>query len=117
MLGDMEHANHCISVMEKILAAPGFGNRDIFITVCYNIWRFYADAKQPVQSRRYRDIALSIDLDASCYSSYWKARFGLEKIAEPKFDFFMSHRYHPDYLSHWLIDLEGLNGLKEEVLQ
>ncbi len=117
LTGDSAHAIHTIEVIDQILAAPIFGNRDIFITVCFNIWRYYLDAKQPKKAVRYKEIALSVNLAASCYPSYWKFRFELEKTAEAKFNFLLRHKYHPNYLSHWLIDLEGLDVLKEEVLQ
>jgi hypothetical protein len=111
---DISHAAHTIDVIDRVLAAPCFGNRDIFVTVCYNVWRFLKDTDQPEKAARYKEVALSVNLETSCYPSYWKVRFGLELSAEPQFDFLLRLKFHPDYLSHWLIDLDGLDVLKEE---
>jgi hypothetical protein len=112
LLADIDRGNHTIDVIERILAAPGFGNRDIFVTTCYNVWRFCLDTAQPEKAERFKSIALSTGLERNCYPNYWAVRFGLKAQAESEFDFLLRHRFHPDYLSHWLIDLEGLNVLK-----
>ncbi len=109
---DVERGNHTINVIDRILGAPGFGNRDIFVTVCFNVWRFCFETGQTDKASRFRTVALNIGLENTCYSNYWRVRFGLKSSAEPAFDFLLQHKYHPEYLSHWLIDLEGLNVLK-----
>jgi hypothetical protein len=111
LLADIEQGNHTINVIARILEAPGFGNRDIFVTVCFNVWRFCAETGQLDKAKRFRSIALTIGLENSCYSNYWGVRFGFKASAEPAFDFLLQQKYHPEYLSHWLIDLEGLRVL------
>lgn len=117
LTNDELNAIHIIEVIDRILAAPGFGNRDIFVTVCYNVWKFLNDIGQSAKAAYYEEIALSVNLNKSCYPDYWKKRFGLQSEADPKFDFLLRLKYHPDYLSHWLIDIDGLNALKEESAQ
>jgi hypothetical protein len=112
LLVDVERGNHTVSVIDRILDAPGFGNRDIFITVCFNVWRFCVETGQSDKANRFRSIALGVGLENSCYPNYWSVRFGLQSSVEPAFDFLLQHKYHPEYLSHWLIDLEGLNVLR-----
>jgi len=111
LLADVERGNHTINVIARILEAPGFGNRDIFVTVCFNVWRFCSETGQLDKANRFRSIALAIGLENSCYSDYWGVRFGLRASAESAFDFLLQQKYHPEYLSHWLIDLEGLRVL------
>jgi hypothetical protein len=114
---DVERANHAVELIDRILAAPGFGNRDVFVTVSFNVWRFYLETKQAGKAQRWKAIAMKVGLENTCYPNYWMVRFGLKQSAEPAFDFLLQHRYHPEYLSHWLIDLEGLNVLKAEYKQ
>jgi hypothetical protein len=112
LLADTGRASQTIEVIDRILAAPGFGNRDIFVTVCFNIWRFCLETSDTNRATRFRSIALTVGLENTCYSNYWKVRFGLQSSAETAFDFLLRQQYHPEYLSHWLVDLEGLNVLK-----
>ena len=112
LLADIERGNHTINVINRILDAPGFGNRDIFVTVCFNVWRFCVETGQSDKASRFKSIALTMGLENRCYSNYWNVRFGLRTSAEPAFDFLLQRKYHPEYLSHWLIDLEGLNVLR-----
>ena len=115
--GDLAQAVHCAEVIERILAAPGFGNRDIFWTVCFNVWSFFREIGNKEMAERFRSITLTLDLNDSCYPDYWKARFGLASKAGSDFDFMMRFKYHPEYLSHWVIDLEGLSVLKAKHVQ
>jgi hypothetical protein len=41
----------------------------------------------------------------------------LEPVADAKFDFLLKFKYHPEYLSHWVIDLDGLVELKAKSWQ
>jgi hypothetical protein len=110
--GNFSQAIHCADVIERILHAPGFGNRDVFWTTCFNAWSFFNDIGDVERSNRFKSIPLFLDIDKCCYASYWKARFGINDHAGPEFDFLMQFKYHPEYLSHWLIDFEGLSLLK-----
>jgi hypothetical protein len=110
--GDKERGNQVVDAIDRILRAPGFGNHDIFVTVCYNVWRFCLASGQPEKASRFKSIALQVGLENACYSKYWNVRFGFQTSAEPAFSFLLQHRYHPEYLSHWLVDLEGLCVLK-----
>lgn len=114
MTKDVARAAHTIDVIDRILVTPGFGNRDIFVTVCYNVWRFLIETGDNDRAARYKQIALSVNLETSCYPLYWKVRFGFLSECEEKFGFLLRRKYHPDYLSHWQIDLDGLDVLKVE---
>ncbi len=109
---DYQRGNHTIDIIDRILDAPGFGNRDIFVTVSFNVWRFCVETGQLDRADKFKSVALDIGLENTCYPNYWAVRFGLKASAEPAFDFLLQHKYHPEYLSHWLIDLEGLSVLK-----
>lgn len=109
---DYIQASHCATIIESILRAPDFGNRDVFRTVCFNVCGFFDEFGEPENSERFKSLLSSLSLKDSCYENYWKVRFGLAESAEPEFDFLLKFKYHPAYLSHWVIDLEGLMRLK-----
>jgi hypothetical protein len=115
--GDQVRAMHQIEAIDRILTNPRFGNRDIFVSVSYNVWRFLSDIGEPDAAARYRDLALSIGLEITGNGDYWSMRFGLAEECAAKFEFLLTHRFHPSYLSHWLIDLDGLDVLKGEPAQ
>jgi len=106
------NAVHCTEIIADILAAPRFGNRDIFWPACFNAWRFFSDKGDSDQAERFRNISFALESDDSNYQLYWNARFGLLDTAPSEFTFLMQFKYHPEYLSHWLIDQEGLALLK-----
>lgn len=111
--GNYVHAIHCAEIIERILEAPGFGNTDVYWTTCFNAWSFFNDIGDVEKATRFRSILSFLDIDKGCYASYWKARFGITEKADSEFDFLMQFKYHPEYLSHWVIDLDGLSLLKE----
>jgi hypothetical protein len=110
--GETDRAARCAEVIEDILAAPGFGNQDVFWTTCFNAWAFFSEVGNNERAEAFRAKAFAIDLAGCCYQSYWKVRFGLVSGPAAGFDFLLQFKYHPEYLSHWVIDLEGLSVLK-----
>jgi hypothetical protein len=114
LLGDIAKATHCAEIIDQILEAPAFGNRDVFWTVCFNAWSFFVEVGNFERAEWFRSIPRSLGINDWCYQQYWDVRFGQAKNAEPEFTFLLHHKYHPEYLSHWLIDLEGLAVLKAE---
>jgi hypothetical protein len=111
---DLNQAFHCISIIESIFKAPDFGNRDIFWTVCFNVSAFLEEVGELEISRKFKSFLSNLNLENSCYQNYWKVRYGVGTEAEPEFNFLLQFKYHPAYLSHWLIDYEGLSELKAE---
>ncbi len=111
-LGDHLRARHCAEIMDASIAAPTFGNRDVFLTACYNVWQFFLEIGEFERAEHFRAIPLTLDIDSMCYPTYWRRRFGFVDTAAPEFDFLLKFKYHPEYLSHWVIDLEGLDLLK-----
>jgi tetratricopeptide (TPR) repeat protein len=46
-------------------------------------------------------------------AGYWNYRYGLASIPPPgRYDYLLRFKYHPLFLSHWLIDREGLELLR-----
>jgi hypothetical protein len=117
LLGDITRATHCAAVIEDILRAPGFGNRDVFWTTCFNAWAFFAEIGDVHRAEEFKNVAFAQDINECCYQSYWRVRFGLDVAAESKFEFLLRFKYHPEYLSHWVIDLDGLAALKARFVQ
>jgi hypothetical protein len=117
LLRDFTHAIHCAEIMESILRAPAFGDRGVFWSTCFNAWKFFAEIGSNDRAEQFKAIPIALGFDDSSDESYWRARFGLAETAASEFDYLMRFKYHPEYLSHWLIDLEGLEVLKGELVQ
>jgi hypothetical protein len=113
LLNDLVRARHCASVIDEILEEPRFGNRDIVWTACFNAWSFFLETGDHERADHFKALAFKVGLDRRCYRDYWMRRFGLAQTAPPAFEFLLTLKYHPEYLSHWLIDVEGLARLKE----
>jgi hypothetical protein len=113
LLGDLSRARHCANIIEGILEAPGFGNRDVFWTACYNVWRLFVEIGNTERAEHFKVLPISLGIEDTSYQQYWNVRFGRGTEVEPDFQYLLQFDYHPEYLSHWLIDLEGLNVLKE----
>jgi hypothetical protein len=117
LLGDSGSAAHCAEIIRDILAEPAFGNRDVFWTVCFNAWSFFVDIGDLERAQWFKSLPASLGLQDLCYERYWNMRFhGVEGV-EPEFNYLLKFKYHPEYLSHWIIDLEGLAVLKAKSAQ
>jgi hypothetical protein len=114
LAGDMARAEHCADVIGAILTAPNFGNRDVFWTTCFNAWSFFSSIGNMKRAEEFRAIPPSASADCGSYSDYWKFRFGESSTVPAGFEYLAQFRYHPEYLSHWLIDHDGLAELKAE---
>lgn len=113
-LHDHQRAGHCADVIRRLLTVPGFGNRDVFWPACYNAWRFYKTVRDHEKAETFKTLAFARDLDDRSYRQYWMVRFGLEQHHPKQFKFLMRFEYHPEYLSHWVIDWDGFVGLTAE---
>ncbi len=113
VLGQTNDAFNRIAQIEKILAAPGFGNKDIFWTASYNAWAFLKEQADEDRAKVLLDRLVSIRVEALDYADYWEFRFGRAASVDPKYNHLLRFKYHPEYLSHWLVDLDAMRDLRE----
>lgn len=110
--GLLSEAVDCVERMLTILEAPDFADRNIFWGVGFTAMKVFQEAGHMERSDWARVISQEKASRSTTYHAYWEYRFGLRADAEPKFDYMLRFDYHPLFLSHWLIDLEGLMLLK-----
>ena len=113
MLKDYIRATQCADIIEHILAAPTFGHRGVFWPACFNAWTLFTELGNLTRADYFKQIALNLGFDGSADESYWKTRFDIPAVLIPEFEYLMKFAYHPEYLSHWVIDLEGIFLLRE----
>jgi tetratricopeptide (TPR) repeat protein len=105
-------AIECVEKCMSILRKHDFADTDIYWPVCFNASVIYGQAGELEK----RDGALHFPADhgrpRSDSRSYWDYRFHGATEVDERYRFLASRPWHPLYLSHWLIDLEGLNLLK-----
>ena len=114
LAAEIDQALHATDVIARILDAPGFGNRDVFWPACFNCWRFLVEAGEEARAERFRALPFEEASGNTGYHQYWNVRFDLDSTAPEEFDFLMRFKYHPEYLSHWVIDTEGFGALTTE---
>lgn len=115
---ELEIASKCADKCGLILEDHDFADTNIYWPVCFNMMTIYhatnelgkAEAIQKCLPEE-RSIILSND------EQYWRFRFGEGKAAPDSHNFLLRKSWHPVYLSHWLIDLEGLKLLKPKQSQ
>jgi hypothetical protein len=124
--------NLCISLLEtcalasavdcaekciRILSNPDFVDKNIFWPVCHNLALIYnavGDYKKAQEIKSIPLLKLPRRIDDQ---EYWMYRYDASSIAPESHEFLCGKPWHPVYLSHWLIDLEGINFLKQEVVE
>jgi tetratricopeptide (TPR) repeat protein len=87
-LNELDAAVDCINKSFVILKDHDFAEIDIFWPVCFNAAQIFSAA-------------------------YWAYRYGETPIIDDRYKFLASRPRHPLYLSHWLIDVDGLNLLRQ----
>ncbi len=112
-LGAISEAIDCIERMLTILKDPTFGDRDIFWGASFNAMQIFKHGGQIERAEEMKLLPKSM-IRTQVYPSYWEYRFGFRSDIDDKYDYLLNFQYHPLYLSHWLIDLEGLKLLKQE---
>lgn len=115
--GDIDAAVDCAERCLSILEAHDFADTDIYWPVCFNASTIFAAAGQDERSRQALRFPTERGKPRADNTDYWAFRFGATASAGDRYGFLASRPRHPLYLSHWLIDLEGLNLLKQAPLR
>lgn len=110
-----ELASEAIERALRIAEKPTFAERNVFWGVVFNL--------------RYVDNLLGFDhgaqLDALTtalqshvlQNEYWQYRFKQTESAPVRFETMLAKPYHPMFLSHWTLDVDGLRTLKRGYVQ
>lgn len=110
--GDMSPALDCVERMLKILERHDFADQDVYWPVCFNAAQILTEAGMIERSEAVLRFPRERGRPLSVNRLYWLFRYGESSELPDAYRFLASRPYHPLYLSHWTIDLEGLNLLK-----
>lgn len=111
LLGQVNLASEAVERALRIARHPKFADRDVFWGVSFNL--------------RYVDAALNLGLRAkiadtfgklqphSLQNDYWQFRFGQVASVPERFQYMLAKPYHPMFLSHWTLDVDGLRALRQ----
>lgn len=109
---EMDAAISCAERCMAILESHDFADTDIYWPVCFNASVVFGAAGDTAR----RDVVLRFPIERgrprTDNQGYWNYRFGTNQEVEERHRFLAARPWHPVYLSHWLIDLEGLNLLR-----
>lgn len=114
MLGRVDQALEAVERVLRIAKSPKFADRDVFWGVSFNL--FYVDATLGLgRQRKIADIFGELR-PHSLQNDYWQYRVGATESAPERFWFMLRKPYHPMFLSHWTLDVDGLRALRQEQL-
>jgi hypothetical protein len=111
LLERVDLAREAVERALRIARCPKFADRDVFWGVSFNL--------------RYVDATLNLDLRAeiadafgklrphSLQNDYWQFRFGQLASVPARFQYMLAKPYHPMFLSHWTLDVDGLRVLRQ----
>ncbi|MCV6609225.1 MAG: tetratricopeptide repeat protein [Amphritea sp.] len=102
------HAEKCLLILED----HDFVDTNIYWPVCFNASLVFSESGNMERSREVRKIPVDKFGFRTDDSAYWKYRFDVTSDIPESHRFLSTKDWHPVYLSHWLIDLEGLSLLK-----
>jgi hypothetical protein len=111
-LGQREDGLLSVSLLEETMKSPGFGNRDVFWTFTYNCWAFLRDIGQAQQATEFLQRLDSVVVEQVDFEEYWRFRFDRGSRPSERYNHLLSFRYHPEYLSHWLIDPDAIRAAR-----
>lgn len=110
--GEVDAAADCAHKCMAILEAHDFADTDIYWPVCFNASLLFTAAGDDERSRQALAFPSERGKPRADNQDYWAYRFRESDSVGDRYRFLASRPRHPVYLSHWLIDLEGLSLLK-----
>jgi tetratricopeptide (TPR) repeat protein len=112
--GRLPEAVDCVERILTILEDPTFGDEEVLWGLAFTSMNVFDAVNEPKRAQEMRAMPMKRGRRPLLYQSYWEFRFGQRNDADPKFQFMLRFSYHPLFLSHWLIDVEGLEVLRRE---
>lgn len=94
----------------RIAANPRFADRDVFWGVSFNLQ--FVNVHLNLGHEAELELLFSQLQPHSLQNDYWRYRRGLIGSAPLRYEHMLSKPYHPMFLSHWTIDVDGLRVLK-----
>jgi hypothetical protein len=107
-LGKVEDAKHSVALLEEAMRNPGFGNRDVFWTFTYNCWAFLREIGDGARAEAFLEELNGVKVEQLDYEDYWHFRFGRATRPPARYDHLLKFKYHPEYLSHWIVDVDAM---------
>lgn len=114
---DLEAAMGCAEKALRVLERHDFADQDTYWPVCFNAARIFEAAGRQDRAAEAWGFPKAQGRAPSVNSDYWAFRYGERNVAPEPYGFLASRAWHPLYLSHWVIDLEGLDLLKRARLR
>ena len=112
-LMEIDAAVDCVDKAIAILKHHDFAEEDIYWPVCFNAGQILSAAGLVDRRNEVLRFPQEHGHPVTINRRYWAYRYGEIADIDDQFRFLASRPRHPLYLSHWLIDLDGLNLLKQ----
>jgi tetratricopeptide (TPR) repeat protein len=112
--GRLAEALDCVEHMLTIMKDPDYADRNIFWSASFTAMKIFQSSGHIMRAEQIRKLLYEQAPPPTIYPTYWEYRFGLRVDVDPKYNFMLRFDYHPLFLSHWLVDHEGLLLLKTE---
>ncbi len=116
-LGELESAVDCADKCVGILETHDFADTSIYWSVCFNLSLMYGAADLPKMRDAMLEFPAKFAAPRTDGKGYWPWRFGAQGNIDPAYSFLATKKWHPLYLSNWIIDFEGLQYLMPRSLR
>ena len=116
-LNEGDAAIECVDKALGIIKHHDFADKDIYWPVCFNAWQILSAAGLIERATEALAFPRRDGRVVSVNPTYWAYQFGETMDVDDHYKFLASRPRHTLYLSHWLIDVDGLNLLKRARLQ
>jgi hypothetical protein len=111
-LNKVSEAVSCAEKCQLILDEHDFSDVVIYWPVCFNMSVIYASIGDTERCTFLQQFPFGFGDGKTSAQEYWNFRYGKTEIIPKSCEFLAKKPMHPVYLSHWLIDIEGLTLLK-----
>jgi tetratricopeptide (TPR) repeat protein len=112
-MNEIDSAIDCVDKGLAILKHHDFAEIDIYWPVCFNAGQIFSAAGLIGRRDEVLRFPREYGQPVTVNRRYWAYRYHEIADVDEEYKFLASRRSHPLYLSHWLVDLEGLNLLKQ----
>jgi tetratricopeptide (TPR) repeat protein len=116
-LQDYESARECVEKVILILGDHSFASQEIYWPLCFNAAQILLAIGQHERAQEISQLPRKRAGSPRQNRQYWAFRYGDSTDHGDQCRYLASRPHHPLYLSHWLIDLDGLSLLNQEPLQ
>lgn len=115
LAGRRELAGEAVERALRIAEKPKFAERNVFWGVIFNLR--YVDNLLAFDHATQLDSLAATLQPHVLQNEYWQYRFRNAESVPERFATMLAKPYHPMFLSHWTLDVDGLRTLKPEYVQ